>query len=178
MNRLRTNFDSPESRRELKEDFPNTLARLHLRWVGDYYSETRTQARNSFRLTAVAAAMSLLALIAGIAFVFCGKAEIGKLTAAAGLIEGMISAVFFALHTRTVTKMADYHRMLILTQNVSLALKAADDLQEPERTKVKTTVIRALTKDLSKGFVSKPRAATTSPVRPDAAGHNGSPAPR
>ncbi len=147
-------FDSIQVRQELKDDFPNALARLHLRWIGDYYAETKGQARNSFRLTVVASVVSLIVVVAGIGFLYYGKTEVGEVTAASGVIEGIISAVFFSLHTRTVTKMADYHQKLILTQNVSLALKAADDLKEPERTKVKRSVIQALTKDVSKGFMT------------------------
>lgn len=143
-------FGSFEAQQELRDDFANTLARLHLRWVGEYYGETRSQAKKSFYVAVAAAMVAFATIVAGIVLAYLGKSNAGILTASAGVAEGFISAVFFWLYSGTVAKMTDYHQRLILTLNVSLALKAAEDLPEVERIKVKPSIIKALIKDMSK----------------------------
>ena len=45
---------------------------------------------------------------------------------AAGILSEFIAAVFFYLYNKTIQKMREYHQKLVLTQNISLALKISD----------------------------------------------------
>ena len=45
--------------------------------------------------------------------------------------------------------MSDYHQKLVLTQNVSLALKIAEDLPEKEKCEAKLKLVDYLSKDVN-----------------------------
>ena len=45
--------------------------------------------------------------------------------------------------------MADYHKKLVITQNISLALKITDELPEQSRAQSQVTLVEALTKDVN-----------------------------
>ncbi len=57
------------------------------------------------------------------------KRDASYLTTGAGVMSEFIAAVFFYLYNQTITKMGAYHNRLVVTQNVSLALKIADSLE-------------------------------------------------
>jgi hypothetical protein len=169
-------FDSDERRervwgldgviqQQLKEKFFDTLARIHFQLIETYYHETREQAKKGFRLAAMSLVVSLIVVLAGVVMVYLDKTQVGYVTAVAGAVGDIIAGWFFFLHNRTVTKMAEYHQKLIVTQNVSLALKIAEDLPESERTKAKMALITALTKDVNKVFANVANAPKSSTPR-------------
>ena len=45
--------------------------------------------------------------------------------------------------------MSDYHNKLVLSQNISIALKVADTLPDSDKTKAKNTIIDELLKDVN-----------------------------
>jgi hypothetical protein len=73
----------------------------------------------------------------------------GTVSAAAGILGQFISAVFFYLYNQTVAKMADYHRKLVFTQNIGLALKISDGLPVEEKTRAQLALIETLSKDIN-----------------------------
>ena len=45
--------------------------------------------------------------------------------------------------------MSKYHNKLVISQNISIALKVADTLSEEDKTKAKNTIISELLKDVN-----------------------------
>lgn len=101
-----------------------------------------------------AAIISLLLILLGIGFSFFSKTDTAAVSAGAGVLGQFISAVFFYLYNQTVAKMADYHRKLVFTQNIGLALKISDGLPSPEKTKAQTVLIETLSKDINQHLSS------------------------
>jgi hypothetical protein len=160
----------------LEQDFVTNLVRINFKYIDAYYLQTRIQADKSFTVTVVAAVVSLILILVGIALMYIGgisatpattagttstvsiaaslaggqATAAATLSAAAGILGQFISAVFFYLYNQTVAKMADYHRKLVFTQNIGLALKISDGLPVEEKTKAQLALIETLSKDINK----------------------------
>lgn len=154
---------------ELEQDFVTNLVRINFKYIDAYYLQTRIQADKSFTITVLAAAVSLTLILIGIVLMYFGGmsptpaatnggavASIGSpataaatLSAAAGILGQFISAVFFYLYNQTVAKMADYHRKLVFTQNIGLALKISDGLPPEEKTKAQVALIATLSTNIN-----------------------------
>lgn len=154
----------------LEQDFVTNLVRINFKYINSYYLQTRIQADKSFTVTVVAAMVSLTLILLGIALMYFGaipptpsSAAAGTTTssfggpataaatisAAAGILGQFISAVFFYLYNQTVGKMADYHRKLVFTQNIGLALKISDGLPPEEKTKAQIALIERLSMNIN-----------------------------
>ncbi|MGH6825368.1 TRADD-N-associated membrane domain-containing protein [Methyloceanibacter sp.] len=133
----------------LEQDFVTNLVRINFKYIDAYYLQTRIQADKSFTFTVIAAFVSLILIIAGIILTFFGKIESAKIAAASGILGQFISAVFFYLYNQTVAKMADYHRKLVFTQNIGLALKISDGLPTDEKTKSQVALIETLSTNIN-----------------------------
>jgi hypothetical protein len=81
--------------------------------------------------------------------------EAGYVATASGTLGEFIAAVFFYLYNRTITKMGEYHQKLVLTQNVSLALKISEELPEAEQVASRTKLIDYLSKDINLFLTAK-----------------------
>ena len=81
---------------------------------------------------------------------YMGKTTPAYVSAASGVLGEFIAAVFFYLYNRTILKMGQYHQKLVITQNVSLALKIAEGLPEAERVKAQLELIHQLTHDVNR----------------------------
>jgi hypothetical protein len=158
----------------LEQDFVTNLVRINFKYIDAYYLQTRIQADKSFTVTVVAASVSLILIIVGIVLMYSGGVSrppttagaistadaasflvggpataAATLSAVAGMLGQFISAVFFYLYNQTVAKMADYHRKLVFTQNIGLALKISDGLPAEEKTKAQLALIETLSKDIN-----------------------------
>jgi hypothetical protein len=109
-------------------------------------------------LCAVASCVSLLVIIAGIVMLFVNQSakEAGYVATGAGTLGEFISAVFFYLYNRTIMKMGEYHQKLVLTQNVSLALKISEELPPTEQVAARTKLIDYLSKDIDLFLTARP----------------------
>jgi hypothetical protein len=64
---------------------------------------------------------------------------------ASGILTEAVAGVFFYLYNRTVLQMKDYHDRLLEVQNVLLALKITNDLEnETDKRKMMQTVLSQL----------------------------------
>lgn len=133
----------------IEEDFFTKLVKINFRYIDQYYYQTQQQANKSFRLSAVAATVGFGIVIVGIVMMFWGIAQPAYVTTAVGLISEFVSAVFFYLYNRTILKMGEYHEKLVLTQNISVALKIAEGLPEKARIQSQQTLIERLTQDVN-----------------------------
>ncbi len=133
----------------IEEDFFTKLVKINFRYIDQYYYQTQQQADKSFRLSAVAATVGFGIVVVGIAMMFLGKAEPAYVTTAVGVVSEFISAVFFYLYNRTILEMGQYHEKLVLTQNVSVALKIAEGLPDSAKTQSQQSLIDRLTQDVN-----------------------------
>jgi hypothetical protein len=82
------------------------------------------------------------------------KAFAGILTTSSGVLSQFIAAVFFYLYNQTIIKMSQYHQKLVITQNISLALKITAEMDKDERAKSLTQLVDRLTTDVNKYLAS------------------------
>lgn len=135
---------------DLKEDFFTNLVKINFKYIDKYYLQTQLQAEKSFVITASVAVIGFMFVLLGVAMMYFGQdANPGYVTTGAGVIGEFIAAVFFYLYNKTIIKMGDYHQKLVLTQNVSLALKIADGLPSKEKTEAKKALVEYLSKDIN-----------------------------
>jgi len=139
---------------ELEEDndvdFFTKLVQINFKYIDQYYLQTQEQADKSFRLASFASISGFIILLIGIFMLFTKSVDAAEVTTAAGLISQSISAIFFYLYNRTILKMSQYHQKLVLTQNVSLALKTTEKMNPDTKAKSLEMIIDRLTLDINK----------------------------
>jgi hypothetical protein len=141
---------------KLEEDFFTKLVNINFKYIEKYYLQTQVQAERSFYLSAFASVVALAMVGVGIGMMYGGKTTPAYVTAGAGVLSQFVAAVFFYLYNRTVLRMGEYHQKLVLTQNISLALKTADGLNDTEKQKVLVAIVAELTKDVNSLLAKAP----------------------
>ena len=141
--------ETSELKVRIDEDFFNSLVKINFRYIDQYYLQTRVQANKSFLAAVLAAIAGLAVTIFGIVMMYNGKTEPGYVSTGAGLLTQFIAAVFFYLYNKTVIAMAGYHRKLVLTQNVGLALRISQDLPEDRKAEARLQLIERLSTDIN-----------------------------
>ena len=85
-----------------------------------------------------------------------GQVEPSYITCATGVIIEFISSIFFYLYNRTVASMGNYHDKLVLSQNISIALKAVDSIENSEmKDDLKAMTVRELLKEINSYLLSE-----------------------
>lgn len=138
-----------ELQETIEEDFFNKLVKINFKYLDQYYLQTQEQADKSFRLTLFACFIGLAIIVTGIVMMFLGKTEPAYVTTAAGILSEFIAAVFFYLYNKTVQKMSQYHHKLVITQNISLALKISQELPDSEKPNAQNKLIDKLTENVN-----------------------------
>lgn len=133
----------------IEDDFFTKLVKINFRYIDQYYYQTQEQANKSFRLSVAAASTGFGMVLVGIAMMFFKLVEPAYVTTAVGTISQFVAAVFFYLYNKTILKMGEYHEKLVLTQNISVALKIAESLPEAARIQSQQTLIERLTQDVN-----------------------------
>lgn len=139
-----------ELQESIDQNFFTKLVQINFKYLDQYYLQTQEQADKSFRLSAFAAISGLVIIVVGVLMMYYGKTEPAYVTTAAGVISEFIAAVFFYLYNRTILKMSQYHQKLVLTQNISLALKITDEMNKEQKDKALELLIDRLTTDVNK----------------------------
>ena len=140
----------------LEYDFFNKLVKINFKYIDKYYDQTQNQADKSFNLSLIVAFLAFIIIIFGIVLMIQNKAEAGKIVTASGVLSEFISAVFFYLYNKTITKMSEYHQKLVLTQNIGLALKIVETLPDNEKIGAKAELVKNLTDSVNKYLVQSP----------------------
>jgi hypothetical protein len=142
----------------IQEDFFTKLVQINFKYIDQYYLQTQEQAEKSFRLAVFASVSGLVILAFGIVMMYFNldkeKELAGILTTSSGILSQFIAAVFFYLYNQTIIKMSQYHQKLVITQNISLALKITADMDKDEKAKSLTQLVDRLTSDVNKYLVS------------------------
>lgn len=139
-----------ELQESIDQNFFTKLVQINFKYLDQYYLQTQEQADKSFRLSAFAAISGLLIIVVGIIMMYYGKAEPAYVTTASGVLSEFIATIFFYLYNKTILKMSQYHQKLVLTQNISLALKITDDMEGEQKSKALELIIDRLTVDVNK----------------------------
>ncbi len=134
---------------DLDKDFFNNLVKINFKYIDKYYLQTQIQADKAFSMSAIAAFIGFSVMIAGIVQMYIGKLEPAYVTTITGVISEFIAAVFFYLYNKTILKMAEYHRKLVLTQNIGLALRITKDLPDEQRWSSQTALVDRLSADIN-----------------------------
>ena len=135
---------------ELGKDFFNNLVRINFKYIDKYYFQTQLQAKKSFYISIAAAVAGFLIVVAGVVQMYIGEANPAFVTTAAGVISEFIAAVFFYLYNRTILKMSDYHKKLVLTQNIGLAMRITQDMPEEQKLAAQALLVDRLSADANK----------------------------
>nr|DAZ01955.1 MAG TPA: hypothetical protein [Caudoviricetes sp.] len=134
---------------QVEEDIYENSIKMSYKYLDQYYLQTREQAQKGFFVTVCISIFGAALIGVGILAMFLEKVEPSYITCASGVITEFISAIFFYLYNKTVTSMSKYHNKLVLSQNISIALKVADTLPDSDKTKAKNTIIDELLKDVN-----------------------------
>lgn len=140
---------------EVKEDIFENSIKMSYKYLDEYYSQTREQAKNGFKVSLYVAICGAGLIAIGVVAMFLGHTAPSYITCASGAITELVSVVFFYLYNKTALSMGNYHNKLVLSQNVSIALKVAESLPENEKVSAKTKIINELLKDINAHLVKE-----------------------
>lgn len=142
-------YEADNTQDEVIEDIFENSIKISYKYLDQYYLQTREQAQRGFFVTVCVAVFGALLIFVGVVAMFLEKVQPSYITCASGVITEFIAAVFFYLYNKTVSSMSKYHNKLVLSQNVSIALKVADSLPPDEKAKTKNLIITELLKDIN-----------------------------
>lgn len=142
-------YEAENIQSEVQEDIFENSIKMSYKYLDQYYLQTRTQAQNGFYITVGVSVGGAILIGLGIVALFMGKIEPSYITCASGLITEFIAAIFFYLYNKTVMSMSKYHNKLVLSHNISIALKVADTLPPEDKAKSKDLIISQLLNDIN-----------------------------
>lgn len=142
-------FEVAETQNEISDDIFKNSIKMSYKYLDQYYNQTREHANRGFAVTVGVSLFGALLIFGGIIGMFLGSVEPAYITCAVGTITEFIAAVFFYLYNKTVSSMSQYHNKLVLSQDISIALKVADSLPTNDQVKAKSDIINELIKDIN-----------------------------
>lgn len=142
-------YEADNTQDEVTEDIFENSIKMSYKYLDQYYLQTREQAQRGFFVTVCVAVFGALLIFVGVVAMFLEKVQPSYITCASGVITEFIAAVFFYLYNKTVSSMSKYHNKLVLSQNISIALKIADSLPSDEKIKTKNLIVNELLKDIN-----------------------------
>ncbi len=145
---------------EISDDIFENSIKMSYKYLDQYYLQTREHAQRGFFVTVCISIFGAALISVGIIGMFWGYITPSYVTCASGAATEFISAIFFYLYNRTVSSMSKYHNKLVLSQNISIALRVADSLPTDDKTKAKNGIINELLKDINMHFEDKDVAAS------------------
>lgn len=142
-------YKKEEIKEIVDEDIFENAIKLSYKYLDEYYSQTRKQAQKGFYITISIAVAGFGLIVAGVIMMFMEKIQMASVTCASGVITEFISSIFFYLYNKTVNSMSAYHNKLVLSHNISIALKVAESLPEEDKVKSKNLIIEELLKNIN-----------------------------
>ena len=147
-------YEADHIKENVEEDIFENSIKMSYKYLDQYYLQTREQAQRGFFVTICVAIFGAILIGVGIVAMFLQLVQPSMITCAAGIITEFIAAVFFYLYNRTVSSMSKYHNKLVLSHNISIALKIADSLPTQDQVKTKDLIITELLKDINTHLVT------------------------
>jgi len=142
-------YEFDDAQNKIEDDVFENSIKMSYKYLDQYYLQTREQAQRGFFVTVCVATLGAILIFIGVVAMFFGKAEPSYVTCASGVITEFIAAIFFYLYNRTVSSMSRYHNKLVLSQNISIALKVSDSLPPEDSAKTKNLIVTELLKDIN-----------------------------
>lgn len=142
-------YELENIKEDVKTDIFENSIEMSYKYLDQYYLQTREQAQKGFLVTICVAVFGALLIGIGIIALFFDKIEPSYISCASGVLTEFIASVFFYLYNKTVSSMSKYHNKLVLSQNISIALKIAESLPTEDRAKTKNYIISELLKDIN-----------------------------
>lgn len=147
-------YEIEDIKEEVQDDVFENSIKMSYKYLDQYYLQTREQAQKGFFVTVCVSVFGAVLLGVGIVAMFLEKTEPSYVTCASGIITEFIAAIFFYLYNKTVMSMSKYHNKLVLSQNISIALKVSDSLPDEDKTKSKNKIIEELLKDINSYLIN------------------------
>ena len=142
-------YEARYTQEETKDDIFENSIQMSYKYLDQYYSQTREQAHNGFVITVIVSIGGAFLIGVGVLAMFIGKTIPSYVISASGVITEFISAIFFYLYNKTVLSMSNYHDKLVLSHNISIALKVSESLPSEDRAKAKNKIIDELLMDIN-----------------------------
>lgn len=142
-------YEAENIKDDVVEDIFENSIRMSYKYLDQYYLQTKEQAQKGFLATMLVAGFGALLIAGGIVAMYFGVVEPSYITCGAGVITEFISAVFFYLYNKTVSSMSKYHNKLVLSHNISTALKVAETLPENQQIEAKNLIVSELLRDIN-----------------------------
>ena len=154
-------YEAEHIKEDVEEDIFENSIKMSYKYLDQYYLQTREQAQRGFLVTVCVAIFGALLIGVGIVAMFIGHTKPSVITCATGVITEFIASVFFYLYNRTISSMSKYHNKLVLSQNISIALKIADSLPEQNKVQTKDLIVFELLKDINSYLVKDEKNTPT-----------------
>lgn len=149
MQRRLMKYESTYIQEEAQENIYANSIKMSYKYLDQYYAQIKEQAHKGFFITVCISIFGAILIGIGIVSMFIGNTNPSYITCASGVITEFISTIFFFMYNKTIMSMSKYHNKLVLSHNVSIALKVADTLPNEDMTKSKNLIISELLKDMN-----------------------------
>lgn len=143
---------------EVQNDIFENSIKMSYKYLDQYYLQIRDQAQKGFFITVCISISGAILIGIGIVLMFMNITNPSYITCASGVITEFIATIFFYMYNKTVTSMSRYHNKLVLSHNISIALKVADTLPSEDKIKSKNLIISELLKDMNSHLISSDSA--------------------
>lgn len=142
-------YEAENIKDDVVEDIFENSIKMSYKYLDQYYLQTKQQAQKGFLATMLVAGFGALLIAGGVVAMYFGVVEPSYITCGAGVITEFVSAVFFYLYNKTVSSMSKYHNKLVLSHNISTALKVAESLPDSHQIEAKNLLVSELLKDIN-----------------------------
>lgn len=146
-------YETENIQEAVQDDVFENAVKLSYKYLDQYYLQIRDQAQKGFVVTVCVSVFGALLIGFGIVLMFMDITSPSYITCASGVITEFIATIFFYMYNKTVTSMSKYHNKLVLSHNISIALKVADTLPEEDKVKSKNLIISELLKDMNSHLI-------------------------
>lgn len=147
-------YETGDIQEAVQEDVFENSIKMSYKYLDQYYLQIRDQAHKGFLATVSVSVFGALLIGVGIVLMFLNITNPSYITCASGVITEFIATIFFYMYNKTVTSMSKYHNKLVLSHNISIALKVADTLPSEDKIKSKNLIISELLKDMNSHLIS------------------------
>lgn len=135
------------------EDFLTNFFQTNHKYLITYNELTKKQADKSFWLAVFSSIIGAILIVLGVILMFAKETNPTYIATAGGVLTEIISTVFLYFHTNTIKNMSKYHNKLLLSQNISIALKVTEtlplDIQSTTRAKLAEQLVSNINKHIS-----------------------------
>lgn len=142
-------YEAENIKETIEEDIFENSIKMSYKYLDQYYLQTREHAQRGFIVTVGIAIFGGILVSAGIIAMYFCVVTPSYLTCATGVIIEFIASILFYLYNKTVSSMSKYHNKLVLSQNISLALKVSESLPEEKKTTTKEIIVSELLKNIN-----------------------------